>query len=441
MENENCEKLFEYLRSILYDTQIEELNIEELDEPYQKLGRGLSYLQYAVEEMLHYSADLSKGNLSGKYPSRENFLCTNLKNLHANLNHLTWQAKQVAAGDYSQHVSYLGEFSEAFNTMTDQLKEREALLKEEAAKVKKRAEVIESYNELLVEMTRKRNEWILVVDEQSRKIVYCNKRMDEDTIISNLRETCTQENTMDSDFCEKCSEKLSFLNSILNWQDSEQYKVWEMGDEKQGFFRITTFQIEWRGVNAYAHIVVDITEEKEEAKRLTSKAYYDTGTGIRNRLYFEEYMERLEKANTCVTLCYLDLDGLKFVNDKYGHNEGDIYIRSFVSLIQKEFRNTDVFARIGGDEFCIVLQNSRKESVKKRLEVLLCEFYMKNEKGYPRSFSYGLVEIQDWSGGMTIEEIIKRADAEMYKCKRLNKTRYHREQDEKGREEETQEKE
>ena len=54
-------------------------------------------------------------------PPRDNFLCENLKSIHANLNHLTWQAKQVAKGDYAQTVSYLGEFSEAFNTMTGQL--------------------------------------------------------------------------------------------------------------------------------------------------------------------------------------------------------------------------------------------------------------------------------------------------------------------------------
>ena len=171
MEKDNCEMLFEYLKSILYDSPIRPLHVEELDAPYRKLGLGLQYLQKAVEEMQAYTKDLSQGNLSGEFPARDNFLCANLKNLHANLNHLTWQAKEVAAGDYSQHVSYLGEFSEAFNTMTAQLKEREALLKEETARVQKRAEVIEGYNELLVELTTKRNEWILVVDANSRDIV------------------------------------------------------------------------------------------------------------------------------------------------------------------------------------------------------------------------------------------------------------------------------
>lgn len=411
MEKDNCEQLFEYLRSILYDPQIRALDIDTLDEPYKKLGQGLQFLQHAVEELLAYSADLSKGNLSAPSPAKDNLLCVNLKNLHANLNHLTWQAKQVAAGDYSQHVVYLGEFSEAFNTMTAQLQEREALLKEEAAKMKKRAEVIESYNELLMEMTRKRNEWIFVVDTESRKVVYCNKRDDE--------------KEADPSFCDICRHRLDFRNSILNWQDNVQYKEWELSDEEGRYYRITTFGIEWRGKSAHAHIVLDITEEKLTENKLASKAYFDPGTGIRNRLFFEEQMDRLLEERTDFTMCYLDMDGLKHVNDRYGHNEGDSYIRRFVSVVGSAFRNTDIFARIGGDEFCIVLPGMQKEIVEKKIEGVLEQFVKENDREYPVSFSYGVVKIEGSKRRYTLEEIITLADGEMYKCKRKNKSRYY----------------
>lgn len=412
MEKDNCGLLFEYLRSILYDQQIQPLDVKELDEPYQKLGKGLLFLQQAVEEMLAYTEDLSRGNLSGAYPSRDNFLCVNLKNLHASLNHLTWQAKQVANGDYSQHVSYLGDFSEAFNTMTAQLKEREAQLKEEAQKAQERAQVIEEYNDLLVEMTRRRNEWIVVVDEESRDIVYCNKRKDEKRI--------------DPEFCEKCRHRLSFRNDILNWQDSDQYKVWEAGDEEQGYYRITTFHIEWRGRNAHAHIVVDITDEKRAANRLNSKAYMDPGTGIHNRLFFDEYMESVLEEGREVTLCYLDLDGLKYVNDHFGHNQGDNYIRSFVLHMKSSVRATDIFARIGGDEFCVVIPELEKETAEKKFAELLERFAAENKEEYPVSFSYGVVEIRSTGKRPALEDIIKTADAQMYECKRRNKERYPR---------------
>ena len=261
-------------------------------------------------------------------------------------------------------------------------------------------------------MTRRRKEWIVVVDAQNRDIVYCNKRKDEKQI--------------DPEFCEKCRHRLSFRNDILNWQDSEQYKVWEAGDEEQGYYRITTFHIEWRGQNAYAHIVVDITDEKQAANRLNSKAYMDPGTGIHNRLFFDEYMESVLEEGREVTLCYLDLDGLKYVNDHYGHNQGDNYIRSFVSLMKSSVRSTDIFARIGGDEFCVVIPEVEKETAEKKFAELLELFVAENKEEYPVSFSYGVVEIRRIGKRMTLEEIIKTADAQMYECKRRNKERYPR---------------
>lgn len=74
-ESKNCELLFEYLRSILYDAKIETLNIFDLDEPYRKLGQGLQFLENAIGEMKSYSEALSHGNLSVDTPPRDNFLC------------------------------------------------------------------------------------------------------------------------------------------------------------------------------------------------------------------------------------------------------------------------------------------------------------------------------------------------------------------------------
>ena len=59
MEDKNCDELFEYLRSILYDPKVKPLDMESLDEPYQKLGMGLQFLEKAVKEMKEYSAALS----------------------------------------------------------------------------------------------------------------------------------------------------------------------------------------------------------------------------------------------------------------------------------------------------------------------------------------------------------------------------------------------
>lgn len=172
MANENCEILFDYLRSILYDSTPTQIDVHSLDEDFQKLGMGLQFLDHAINELKQCSTALAKGNLSEFNPSRDNFLCDNLKNIHANLEHLTWQAKQVAKGDYSQHVSYMGDFSNSFNQMTEQLKEREEHLKSEAELEKKHAETVNKYNQLLLELIRQSNDNVLITNIDQSTILY-----------------------------------------------------------------------------------------------------------------------------------------------------------------------------------------------------------------------------------------------------------------------------
>lgn len=293
MANRNCDILFEYLRSILYDSHVKKLDLDELEEDYKKLGMGLQYLAKAVREMKEYSESLSKGNLSVQAPGRENFLCENLKNIHANLNHLTWQAKQVAKGDYSQSVSYLGEFSEAFNTMTRQLKDREQALLDQAER------------------------------------------------------------------------------------------------------------------------------EKEE---LVEEAHSDMLTGVGNRYFFKDKIDRLLESGERLVFCYCDLDHLKYINDSYGHQEGDWYIKRFVDIVKSVIREEDVFARLGGDEFCVVMAGCTKAVAQKKFENILNEFEKYQGKEYPKSFSFGIVELLPGDRFESVDDIMKEADKLMYKHKSRNKT-------------------
>ena len=161
--------------------------------------------------------------------------------------------------------------------------------------------------------------------------------------------------------------------------------------------------------------------ENQSRRKLANKAYYDTLTHIRNRVFFEEYMDSLLEQEASFTLCYMDLDCLKNVNDHYGHNEGDVYIKRFVEIIKNAFRTTDVFARVGGDEFCLVLTGRLKSLAEAKLAGALSVF--SDFDRYPSSFSYGVVEIDCEKEPHTLKEIIKEADMEMYECKHRNKKR------------------
>lgn len=405
MKDENCEVLFEYLRSILYDQQIQAPDISQLDEQYQKLGKGMQVLQRMVEEMQQYSADLATGNLSGLYPPRDNFLCRNLKNLHANVNHLTWQAKQVAEGDYSQHVSYLGDFSESFNTMIRQLSEREQALKDEAELEKNRAIAMEGYNELLIELTKQHYEWIVVVEKESRRVLYCNQTLEH----------------FDENSCDHCWKRLEFHQDVVSWKNGDSERIREVRDSHGHFYRISTIDVEWRGCWAYAHIIADITREKQEVQFMAQKAYGDTLTGIQNRRFFEEMMGQLLVDRSWFTLCYMDLDNLKWVNDNLGHKEGDNYIISFIKAVQRRIRESDMFMRIGGDEFCLIFRNCHEDAVEQKMLKILDEFRKGGDGSYHPSFSFGLVEVSGSEEEISMDAVLARADERMYEFKRKYK--------------------
>ena len=410
MEDRNCELLFEYLRSILYDSEVKTLDIDCLDEPFQKLGMGLQYLETAVKEMKDCSAALSRGDLSSFKPSRENFLCENLKNIHANLNHLTWQAKQVAKGDYSQTVSYLGEFSEAFNTMTEQLRERENSLKLIAEKEKKHAEMAESYSELLMELIARSEEEILVISLDEKKLLYGNRRTEDEVREWKIYRDWVRQ-------IENNRRKNDGNKEVYEWK-------WEAEDADHRFYRITTGKMKWQGEWAYVHIVREVTETRAKEEKLKAEAYQDMLTGIGNRFYLSDQAEEILKTGEQVAVCYCDLDHLKYINDNFGHQEGDNYLRFFVKIVQENIREEDVFARIGGDEFCILMRNCAGEDARKRMSDIQKEFSLKEKAVYARSFSYGIIEIPEGHGPVRLEKILHEADEVMYDQKRKHKREY-----------------
>lgn len=411
MTNKNCELLFEYLRSILYDPSIHTLDISTLEEPYQKLGYGLQFLEKAVSEMKAYSASLATGNLSAEFPSRDNFLCENLKSIHANLNHLTWQAKQVAKGDYSQTVSYLGEFSEAFNTMTKQLRERELSLKQEALRQQEHANMLDGYNQLLLQLIDHSNEDILVTSLDQKEILYCSQPIKEAVLKPEIYEICMNHLN---------KENPHFLTK------SAYEKIWETTDSKEHTYRITTVLMEWQGQQAYSHIILDITEEKKREEKLAAEAYHDPLTGIGNRLFFNEQMEELLSSKQKLTFCYCDLDHLKYVNDTFGHLEGDWYIRYFVNTVKEQLHKEDIFCRIGGDEFCIVMRDCSLTIAKEKFTYMQMIFRHEKTKPYPKNFSFGIIEIPENHSFIHENDIIKRADEIMYQQKKLHKQKYQK---------------
>ena len=133
--NQVAELLFGYLRDVIYEPENANLDVEQLPEDFQELGRGFVYFAQCVMEAEEFAGALAKGDLAGKLPSPGNEIAAPLKSLHASLKHLTWQTQQVAQGDYQQRVGFMGEFSEAFNSMAQQLEVRNTISMQERSKL------------------------------------------------------------------------------------------------------------------------------------------------------------------------------------------------------------------------------------------------------------------------------------------------------------------
>jgi DNA repair exonuclease SbcCD ATPase subunit len=102
---------------------------EAANENDRRLAELMNQLITFIDEIHRFIIPLAQGELSDIKPAPNNFLASPFKELHSRLRHLTWQAKQVASGDYLQRVDFMGEFSEAFNAMIIALERNERLLR------------------------------------------------------------------------------------------------------------------------------------------------------------------------------------------------------------------------------------------------------------------------------------------------------------------------
>lgn len=166
------------------------------------------------------------------------------------------------------------------------------------------------------------------------------------------------------------------------------------------------------------HIEQELREQEWEAQYLRRQAAIDSLTGLYNRQYAEETVNAMLAEGTRFALCFLDLDGLKTVNDQHGHEEGDRYILTAVREIRSVCRNSDSLFRYGGDEFLLLLAGMRAEEAEKKGEAIndrLRNLAAGSGFPYPLSFSYGIVESTSFSD---CEELIRSADEKMYEQKR-----------------------
>jgi len=171
---------------------------------------------------------------------------------------------------------------------------------------------------------------------------------------------------------------------------------------------------------------MDISERKKFQAELKNLSIHDELTGLLNRRGFITLAEQQQKianrAQTLLLMLFIDLDGLKKVNDGQGHQAGDKMITEFATILKDHFRKTDIVARMGGDEFAILVSDKPKEgkAIIQRLRDRVEARNTQNGHPYRLDFSLGSA-LYDPAKPCDLDQLISQSDQRMYEEKKKKK--------------------
>lgn len=226
------------------------------------------------------------------------------------------------------------------------------------------------------------------------------------------------------------SQQLAHLQSVLKKGEIWRGQVRSLKKNGQPFWVDATiiplFDVEGR-IYQMLSILFDITDRKEMEEQLHHMAYHDPLTNLPNRRmmvkHFREMEAKSNRTGNQVAVLYIDGDNFKEINDLHGHEIGDEFIHQFARALERSIRKYDVAARIGGDEFLILLPgisaiNSRKqiENIISRIQQTLKDGWVIDGQSFSPTCSIGSALYPE--DGIKFEELIQKADHALYEAKK-----------------------
>ncbi len=311
---------------------------------------------------------------------------------------------------------------EEMNSLYEELYAQDEELQDQFRELKMSEEKIREANERLICLFINSPDAIVQFDK-NHVILEINPAFEklfgykgEECIGKDLDDIITKKQKRDS---AKNATKELFIKGNANLEDIRYTK-----EEKPIYVKIRAILM---GVNekiigGYG-IYTDITEVYENKEKLEYMSYHDNLTGLHNRGYFEDKIRNnFDTGDFPISIIMADLNGLKLVNDTMGHHEGDKLLIKLAKIMKGSIRSEDVLARIGGDEFVILMPNTSSheaDKISKRIKDNINK-YNNNEakEDFTINVSLGSATAEDES--FDIREILKQADEIMYHDKLLN---------------------
>jgi diguanylate cyclase (GGDEF)-like protein len=209
-----------------------------------------------------------------------------------------------------------------------------------------------------------------------------------------------------------------------------ELEIFPVGKQETIFVELRNVKIEWEGKNAVLTTLRDITERKMAERRLQYLATHDSLTSLPNRALFYDRLNHAlaqgRRNKNLFSILYLDLDGFKSVNDRYGHDVGDDLLQLVSRRFRSAVRESDTVARLGGDEFTFIIENilavrDAERVTKKILESLKEPFHVANYE-IVITASIGISVYPQH--GENADILVKKADMAMYEAKQSDEVEY-----------------
>lgn len=266
----------------------------------------------------------------------------------------------------------------------------------------------------------------LLVDPMGYSIIRANQRAyDALRLVNNDAEQFKLSDFIDSQY----HENRTFFQKLINADAVDEYEIVILCAEKCTFPMLASVRkISLRGQEVIVVGMTDISEIKKAQEVLERHATIDELTGLLNRrtgmMLLDKLMAQSRRTNKELSLCFMDIDGLKKTNDDYGHKSGDWLIATVCHVTTEFLRKSDIVARIGGDEFIIIFPECDSQSADNKMVAIqkhLSEITTLENKPFPIEFSFGVVNYNPTST-LTAENLLEQADQQMYRNKNIKKS-------------------
>lgn len=214
--------------------------------------------------------------------------------------------------------------------------------------------------------------------------------------------------------CEDCPAVQSLKNKKMeskikklpDWHDLDYIEI----------FSYPIFEEEGEKITGIVEFVRDITEQKKREREIKYLLYRDSLTELYNRRFFEEEMKRLDtRRQLPISIIMADVNGLKIINDSYGHDTGDQLLRKAAEILKNTVREEDILARQGGDEFAVLLPKTSQKEVQLVVSRIKNEIAAADQDEIPLSIALGEATKTELDQELT--EVLKKADNRMYQNK------------------------